>query len=218
MANRVRASLLAVICVAAAMSACSSNVDDLIGAETPTSTDAITASTLSPAEPETDAGSDDEAETCGGITAAEVTAAIGSIEFDEAVDASGPDDTTCLFTKSGDTYAVSVRTEAATTYDEETIADLRPAAQLDALEADLVSRYDGEPAVERLTIEREQAVIVTGIDSIVEASGGTGALVADDVVVIAEAAGPLLSTDAPGFVPIVTNLLTLAVEHLAVGE
>lgn len=231
MIGRARLTLVALTCLVAA-TACSPSIDDVIDATAPTSTEEVPLSSL-PDEPDADLGagsvpapdSSDDIERCGGLSADDITTAIGSVTFDEVADLSGADDTTCLFTMSGDTYAVSVRTEAVASYGDGEIAELRPAARLDALEAELVGRYDGEPAVERISAGGQQAVVVTGIDSIVVAPSGSGAAVAsgtsddgEDVVITVEAAGPLLATEAPGFVPIVTNVLALATMNLLAAE
>ncbi len=152
-------------------------------------------------------GGDDPSAECGGLTAADVGAAAGA-EFDAADDISVDADLSCLFSNSMSVEAVTVSTEAVSTYLGGSLDGLSPDEALAQLETASTMFFD-DPTVERTTIGGFPAVIVTGTS--LDSGAGTGSAIVNGVVIDVSSSGSGLSPDAAGYGPIMAAVLELAV-------
>ncbi len=181
----------------------------------PTATDAATADggttaraddgTTAPAD---GASSGADSEGCGGLSAADVGAAVGAGEFDSAVDISIDADTSCLFSNSVGVYGVTVMSEPTGSYLAGELDGASTDDALSSLETVFTTSLDA-PTVNRITVGGNDAIVVTG-NLMTGGAGGKIGTVVDGVVFIVEADGSELASDPAGFEPIVTNVLALA--------
>lgn len=215
--------VVALAVLALAGSACSSGSDDnasedvAVGVATtdaviPTDTTDTTdvTETAAPVDTADGAGEGDGAAVCGGISAADVGAAVGAGDFDSAEDLSIDAETTCIFTNSTGFYGVSIATEPSDTYLVGELDGLTLDEALTRLELVLTAPMDDGATIVRVPVGDGEALVVTGTDSILGAPKGAGATVVDGRVIIIDADGSELAADAAGFAPIITNLLALA--------
>lgn len=148
--------------------------------------------------------------TCGGITGTEMTAAVGAGDFDSVDDLSMTTETTCVFSNSTSTYAVSVARHPTSSYMAGDLDGLAESEALDRLATLLTAPMDEGATVTRATDGDHEMIVVTGIDSIVGAAAGAGAVVADGTVIVVDMGGTELATEPAGFDPLVRNVLALA--------
>lgn len=157
---------------------------------------------------DTDSGNVAGSEECGGLSAADVGAAVGSGDFTSADDIASDGEVNCLFGNPTAVYGVTVQSESSSTYLAGDLDGVSGEDALSALEKSLTFAFGDDATVARLTVEGNDAVLVTGTAMTGGATGTIGAVV-DGNVVIVSADGADLASDASGFEPIVTNVLAL---------
>jgi hypothetical protein len=156
------------------------------------------------------AGGGDTSATCGGLSAADVGAAVGA-EFDSADDISIDTDETCLFSSSTATDGVTIVTQSADTYLGGMLAGLPVEEALTQLEsAQSIVLEDGY-TVERTTVGGSPAVVITGTNAMVTIPTGYASTVVDGVVIEVTLDGAALAPDAAGLGPLAGAVLDLAV-------
>lgn len=228
--RRGRSPLVTTLVVLAfvGVAGCSSSSDgDSSGAAVPASTDASastspgdgaavsvvvddTSDMSTDTESDTESGDGSGSEECGGLSAADVGAAVGAGDFTSATDVSIDGDVSCSFGNPTEVYGVGVASESTSTYLAGEFEGLTPAETLDELELVVTTGFAEDATTSRVTVDGNDAVLVLGSFAMADGVGGRIATVADGNVVIVDADGSALASDASGFEPIVTNVLALA--------
>ena len=127
-------------------------------------------------------GGGDDTAVCGGLSAADVGAAVGA-EFDAADDISVDADLSCLFSNSTATDGVTVMTESADTYLGGSLAGLPIEDALAQLETAQSMFLDEGYTVEQTTIGGVPAIVIGGTNSVAVIPTGYAATVVDGVVI-----------------------------------
>ncbi len=179
--------------------------------DTATSDTAPTADTVAgDTIPSGTVGGGDDTAVCGGLSAADVGAAVGA-EFDAADDISVDADLSCLFSNTTATDGVTVMTEPADTYLGGSLAGLAIEDALAQLETAQSMFLDEGYTVEQTTIGGLPAIVISGTNSVAVMPTGYAATVADGVVIEVTLDGANLASDAGGLGALAASVLELAV-------
>ena len=147
---------------------------------------------------------------CGGLSAADVGAAVGA-EFDSAADSSVEPQQTCLFSSSTATDGVTVMAQPAETYLGGMLAGLPAEEALAQLAIAQTTVLDDGYVVEQTTIGESPAVVITGTNAMVAIPTGYASTVVDGVVIEVTLDGTNFAPDPAGLGPLASAVLELAV-------